>query len=183
MRALHWLSAIGLIVGATLAVRAERLPVKTYTTTDGLAHNSVERIVRDSRGFLWFCTFEGLSRFDGYAFKTYGIDQGLPSPVVHDLLETRTGEYWVATGVDSAASIPGELPSHKPQRARSNQPPQMQCSRSTFRARMRIREMLPSSSKIETALSGAGLPGGFIGWKSRTERQCSDLSNWGYALT
>ena len=98
MRALHWLSAIGLIVGATLAVRAERLPVKTYTTTDGLAHNSVERIVRDSRGFLWFCTFEGLSRFDGYGFTTYGVDQGLPSPVVHDLLETRTGEYWVGTG-------------------------------------------------------------------------------------
>jgi ligand-binding sensor domain-containing protein len=52
--------------------RAERLPVKTYTTADGLAHNSVHRIVRDSRGFLWFTTAEGLSRFDGYSFNNYG---------------------------------------------------------------------------------------------------------------
>jgi streptogramin lyase len=51
---------------------AERLPVKIYTTADGLGHNSVNRIVRDSRGFLWFCTLEGLSRFDGYSFTTYG---------------------------------------------------------------------------------------------------------------
>jgi ligand-binding sensor domain-containing protein/two-component sensor histidine kinase len=77
---------------------AERLPVKTYTTADGLAHNNVNRIVRDSRGFLWFCTFEGLSRFDGYSFTTYGVDHGLPSQVINDLLETREGQYWLATG-------------------------------------------------------------------------------------
>jgi ligand-binding sensor domain-containing protein/signal transduction histidine kinase len=81
----------------SIVARAERLPIKIYTTGDGLAHNEVTRIVRDSRGFLWFCTFEGLSRFDGYSFTTYGVDDGLPSPVVRDLLETREGEYWVAT--------------------------------------------------------------------------------------
>jgi ligand-binding sensor domain-containing protein len=81
----------------SIVASAERLPIKIYTTGDGLAHNEVTRIVRDSRGFLWFCTFEGLSRFDGYSFTTYGVDDGLPSPVVRDLLETREGEYWVAT--------------------------------------------------------------------------------------
>src|SRR5207249_1264269 len=78
--------------------RGERLPIKRYTAADGLAHNNVQRIVRDSRGFVWFCTFEGISRFDGYGFATYGVDHGLPSPVVNDLLETRGGRYWVATG-------------------------------------------------------------------------------------
>src|SRR5205085_5899109 len=77
--------------------QAERLPLKTYTTADGLAHNVINRIVRDSRGFLWFCTEEGLSRFDGYSFINYSTAQGLPQPAVNDLLETRTGEYWVAT--------------------------------------------------------------------------------------
>ena len=76
---------------------AERLPIRTYTTTDGLAHNAINRIVRDSRGFLWFCTDEGLSRFDGYAFTNFGTDQGLPHASVNDLLETRSGEYWLAT--------------------------------------------------------------------------------------
>ena len=84
-------------LGATSTTIGERLPVKIYTTADGLGHNRVGRIVRDSRGFMWFCTFEGLSRFDGYGFTTYTVDHGLPSPVVNDLLETRDGQYWVAT--------------------------------------------------------------------------------------
>ena len=57
---------------------AERLPLKAYTVADGLPNNVINKIVRDSRGFLWFCTSEGLSRFDGYTFTNYGVDQGLP---------------------------------------------------------------------------------------------------------
>src|SRR6266851_4712217 len=77
--------------------QAERLPLKTYTVADGLAHNAINKIVRDSRGFIWFCTADGLSRFDGYTFTNFGTDQGLPHANVTDLLETRSGEYWVAT--------------------------------------------------------------------------------------
>jgi len=78
-------------------ISAERLPIKTHSTADGLAHNEVNRIVCDSRGFLWFCTREGLSRFDGYGFTSYGLENGLPSAIINDLLETREGVYWVAT--------------------------------------------------------------------------------------
>jgi hypothetical protein len=91
-----WLALL-LLAGVPNA-GAERLPIGIYTTTDGLAHNAVNRIVRDSRGFLWFCTDEGLSRFDGYAFSNFGTDQGLPHASVNDFLETRNGEYWLATG-------------------------------------------------------------------------------------
>lgn len=83
---------------ATLGVYAEHLPIKTYTTADGLARDTIGRIVRDSRGFLWFCTAEGLSRFDGYQFVSYTTHQGLPDRRVNDLLETRKGAYWIATG-------------------------------------------------------------------------------------
>src|SRR2546429_8180514 len=75
----------------------ERLPLKPYTVVDGLPNNVINKIVRDSRGFLWFCTGEGLSRFDGYSFTNYGVDQGLPHTMVNDFLETRSGELWVAT--------------------------------------------------------------------------------------
>jgi ligand-binding sensor domain-containing protein/signal transduction histidine kinase len=85
-----------LLVASSLAV-GEHLPVKTYTTSDGLAQNDVNHIVRDSRGFMWFCTEGGLSRYDGYTFTNYGVEQGLPSSQVKDLLETREGQYWVAT--------------------------------------------------------------------------------------
>ncbi|MBI3949884.1 MAG: ATP-binding protein [Acidobacteria bacterium] len=95
IRATLWL---GLLLVVTARAHAERLPIKVYTTADGLAQNAVNRIVRDSRGFLWFCTEDGLSRYDGYTFTNYGIEQGLPNARVRDLLETREGEYWVATG-------------------------------------------------------------------------------------
>jgi ligand-binding sensor domain-containing protein/signal transduction histidine kinase len=77
--------------------RAERLPLKAYTVADGLPNNVINKIVRDSRGFLWFCTGEGLSRFDGYSFINYGDDQGLPHTMVNDFLETRNGELWIGT--------------------------------------------------------------------------------------
>src|SRR5437870_13443929 len=87
----------GLLISLVSASRAEQLPFKTYTTADGLARDQINRVVRDSRGFLWFCTREGLSRFDGYNFTNYGIEQGLPAAIVEDLIETREGVYWVAT--------------------------------------------------------------------------------------
>ena len=55
----------------------EQLPIKTYTTADGLARNRVECIVEDPRGFLWFCAGGLLSRFDGYTFTNYEANQGV----------------------------------------------------------------------------------------------------------
>jgi ligand-binding sensor domain-containing protein len=77
--------------------RAEQLPVKTYTTADGLARDQINRIVQDSHGFLWFCTVEGLSRFDGYKFTNYTTANGLPNNFITDLLETHDGTYLIAT--------------------------------------------------------------------------------------
>jgi signal transduction histidine kinase/ligand-binding sensor domain-containing protein len=87
----------GWLLAITSFASAQQLPLKTYTTADGLAHNGINRVVKDSRGFLWFCTGEGLSRFDGYTFTNYGVEQGLPHRTVTDFLETRAGEFWVAT--------------------------------------------------------------------------------------
>ena len=84
------------ILGAR-SISAEQLPVRIYTTADGLPRDLIIRIVRDSHDFLWFCTSDGLSRFNGYQFTTYGVEQGLPHPAINDLLETRRGVYWVAT--------------------------------------------------------------------------------------
>ena len=82
---------------AAVSISAERLPVKTYTTSDGLPYDEVNRIKQDSRGFLWFCTNDGLSRFDGYGFTNYTTDDGLPHRMVNDIIETRDGVTWVAT--------------------------------------------------------------------------------------
>ena len=80
-----------------LACHSEKLPLRRYTTADGLAGNRVEWILSDSRGFLWFATTEGLSRFDGYEFKNFTPDQGLPGSYVTQIIETRSGSYWIGT--------------------------------------------------------------------------------------
>ena len=66
-----------LLICAPLQIHAERLPLKSYTVADGLAHNEIHRIVRDSKEFLWFCTSDGLSRFDGYTFTNFGPHESL----------------------------------------------------------------------------------------------------------
>ena len=76
---------------------AARLPVRVYTTADGLANDRVDRGTRDSRGFLWFATYDGVSRFDGQRFESFGTADGLPDPETHDVCETRDGRIWVAT--------------------------------------------------------------------------------------
>ena len=110
------ITLILLVVVTSLATvgNAERLPIKSYTTADGLPHNSINRIVRDSRGFLWFCTGEGFSRFDGYSFTNFGTSEGLPHPTVNDLLETRSGEYWIATNGGLCRFNPKGLPTKNP---------------------------------------------------------------------
>jgi ligand-binding sensor domain-containing protein/signal transduction histidine kinase len=87
-------------------VSAEQLPLKLYTTADGLAHEHVLQIVRDTRGFLWLCTLDGLSRFDGTRFVNYGVKEGLPHANINDLVESRHGYYWVATSAGLSRFTP-----------------------------------------------------------------------------
>lgn len=66
--------------------------------------------MRDKRGLLWFCTGEGLSRFDGYEFKNFSQAGWLPYRRVMDLIETRDGKYLVATYAGIAVFNPLGVP-------------------------------------------------------------------------
>src|SRR5262245_55037456 len=96
---------LSMLVALASVASAERLPVKSYTTEDGLAHNRVGNILLDSIGFLWFCTADGLSRFDGSRFSSYSLEEGLPTTTINFLLETRSGAYWVATNGGGVARL------------------------------------------------------------------------------
>src|SRR6266576_3893429 len=84
---------------AALATRsaAERLPIKIFTSADGLGSSFISSLMRDSRGFLWVCTRDGLSRFDGSRFVTYQVGDKSAPPGIEQILETRLGIYWIAT--------------------------------------------------------------------------------------
>jgi ligand-binding sensor domain-containing protein len=61
-------------------VLGQRLPVRIYTTADGLWSSAISYLMCDSHGFIWLCTRDGLSRFDGYRFVNYKIGQRLGVP-------------------------------------------------------------------------------------------------------
>jgi ligand-binding sensor domain-containing protein len=82
---------------ATFCALGAQLPLRHYTTADGLANNAVYSIAADTRGFLWFATAEGLSRFDGYGFSNQTESTGLPHRTVNQVLIGRHGNYWLAT--------------------------------------------------------------------------------------
>jgi ligand-binding sensor domain-containing protein/two-component sensor histidine kinase len=90
-----WLCA--LLTGAVDVARAERLPVRSYTSADGLGSNFINFLMRDSHGFLWFCTRDGLSRFDGSRFVTYQVGNQNSPPGIERIFETRKGIYWIST--------------------------------------------------------------------------------------
>ncbi|QSB28785.1 two-component regulator propeller domain-containing protein [Flavobacterium sp. CLA17] len=46
-------------------------PVKFLDISDGLSNNSVTTIYQDNEGFMWFGTYDGLNRYDGYNFKVF----------------------------------------------------------------------------------------------------------------
>jgi ligand-binding sensor domain-containing protein/signal transduction histidine kinase len=105
MRRRWWLYA--LLAGA---LHAGAPPLRLFTTDDGLVRNWVTRIRRDSRGFLWFCTVEGVSIFDGYRFTNFTTRDGLPNRQVRDVVETHDGNYWIATASGVSRFYPTALP-------------------------------------------------------------------------
>src|SRR5260370_31179318 len=78
-------------------LHAAHPPLRLFTTDDGLVRNWIKRIRRASRGYLWLCTVDGMSIFDGSRFKNFTTSDGLPSRLVNDVLETHDGEYFIAT--------------------------------------------------------------------------------------
>src|SRR5512136_3114997 len=44
---------------------------KHLSVEAGLSHSTVNCILQDSKGFMWFGTDDGLSKYDGYNFTIY----------------------------------------------------------------------------------------------------------------
>ncbi|MBI3425833.1 MAG: hypothetical protein HY011_23135 [Acidobacteria bacterium] len=90
---------------ALLPAYAQQLSVRHYDASDGLANSHVSAIQQDAKGYLWFGTREGLSRFDGYRFINYSTREGLGNPVINALAEDRQGHLWIGTNGGGVARL------------------------------------------------------------------------------
>jgi ligand-binding sensor domain-containing protein len=66
---------------------SQELVHKTYTIRDGIVSNEVRSIFTDSKGYVWFATNDGISRWDGKNFFNLSVLEGLTTPVVFDITE------------------------------------------------------------------------------------------------
>ena len=87
--------------GFTLPCRGQAIRFTVLTSHDGLLSNTVNAILKDRCGFLWFATADGLDRFDGMEHKAYRFDpadkSGYRSKEVTNMYEDGAGQLWVGT--------------------------------------------------------------------------------------
>ena len=73
----------------------------TLTTKNGLSANTINIILQDHNGLMWFGTNDGLNKFDGTNFTVYTYNSNdstsIPSNDITALLEDRTGRMWMGT--------------------------------------------------------------------------------------
>lgn len=83
------------------AIVAQQILFRNYSVEDGLKSNTVWSILQDRQGYMWFGTKNGLSRFDGYQFKTYQSDKDNPNSIgnnfVLDICEVDAKTFWIGT--------------------------------------------------------------------------------------
>jgi PAS domain S-box-containing protein len=71
------------------------------SSSQGLSEVRVSDIVQDDQGFIWFGTWNGLNRYDGYNFKVFKHDperqESLSGVFIYSLFKDRAGTIWVGT--------------------------------------------------------------------------------------
>lgn len=80
---------------------ADRYNITYVTMNDGLPHNFIDDLYKDSRGFLWISTAGGgLSRFDGYEFVNYNPNTPyckLKSNFIRNVCEDDYQRLWMVS--------------------------------------------------------------------------------------
>ena len=74
-----------------LSCQAQDIPFKTYTIENGLPSSKIYDIIQDTKGYIWFASDYGVSRFDGEIFKNYTTSDNLASNTIVKLFLDKHG--------------------------------------------------------------------------------------------
>lgn len=85
----------------TASTTDQQLFFSRIRVSDGLSHNKVNCIIKDQRGFVWFGTEDGLTRYDGHYFTVFNYEFGKPGAlsgnIITDIVEDKDGILWIST--------------------------------------------------------------------------------------
>src|SRR5688500_6780282 len=77
---------------------------------NGLSHNQVYSIYRDSTGFVWFGTRSGLNRFDGHSCKVFinnaADSTSLKEDYVSEIFPLPDGQLWIGSKTNGSIYDP-----------------------------------------------------------------------------
>ncbi len=88
---------ISLFLQGLPILQSEEYLVENFTVEDGLPVNSINRILQDDNGYLWFSTLDGLVRYDGYDFRVFnsGNTEGMISNRIAGMIKADSNEIWM----------------------------------------------------------------------------------------
>ncbi|MBI9039108.1 MAG: histidine kinase [Bacteroidales bacterium] len=78
-------------------VTFNRITTENVKIEKGLSQNSVFCILQDKLGYIWFGTWDGLNKYDGYKFYVYNKTNGLSGQTINALYEDKKGIIWIGT--------------------------------------------------------------------------------------
>jgi signal transduction histidine kinase/ligand-binding sensor domain-containing protein/DNA-binding response OmpR family regulator len=85
----------------TATAQHDHINFTAITSRDGLVSNSVNAILQDHQGLMWFATDDGLNKFDGTNFTAYrnrwGDTTSLKANEILALHEDKKGNLWIGT--------------------------------------------------------------------------------------
>ena len=74
----------------TPGILAQNIKFEHLTTENGLSHAQVGSIIQDKQGFMWFGTFDGLNKFDGYNFTVYRHNSKDSTSIINNMITNLT---------------------------------------------------------------------------------------------
>ncbi|OQX74208.1 MAG: hypothetical protein B6D64_13110 [Bacteroidetes bacterium 4484_276] len=58
-------------------IKFDRLTSENMVLQKGLSQNTIYCLLQDRQGYMWFGTWDGLNKYDGYQFTIYDKHTGL----------------------------------------------------------------------------------------------------------
>ncbi|MFT4153193.1 two-component regulator propeller domain-containing protein [Parafilimonas sp.] len=88
-----------LLIAFTPINGQQNVTTKYLGIENGLSNNIVTAIFRDYNGFMWFGTYDGLNKYDGYNFKvfrnTIGDSTSVNSNIINKIDEDKLHNIWI----------------------------------------------------------------------------------------